>query len=77
MRDVRLEAEGQHFRLVERKEFLRVFPEEVGGDDLLRGVFVFLTVQAVHTAEIRDAALRGDPGAAEKDDVAAACYDLS
>ena len=37
----------------------------------LRRIFILLIVQPIYASEIRDAALRGDAGTAEKDDVVA------
>ena len=53
------------------RKLLRVrFPEGVAQDGLGR-VVVFLMVEAVHAAEIRDAALGGHTCTAKKDDVLA------
>ena len=67
--DVGLEAQGQHLLLVELEELLGLPLEEGVGDDGLGGILEFLVVQTVHAAEIGDAALGGDPGAAEEDDL--------
>ena len=56
--------------------FLRVFLKKRVGQNLLRRILVFLIVKPVHAAEIRDAALRRDAGAAEKHDVVAAVDEL-
>lgn len=67
------------------QELVPVVFEELFGHTRVAGMaehefrreFIFLTVEAVLASEIRYAAFGGNAGAAEKDDVAAACYDLS
>ena len=57
-------------------ELFRVpFPEGVA-ENGLRRVVVFLVIQPIHTAEIRDAALGGHSRPAKKDDAAALCQNL-
>ena len=61
---------------VKTVELLRVFLPEGMAEDGFGRVVVFLVVQAVHAAEIRDAALRRNARAAKKDDAAAFCNDV-
>ena len=44
--------------------------------DGLRRIIVFLVIQPVHTAEIRDAAFGGHTRTAKKDDVLTFCKDV-
>ena len=67
MRNVRLEAEREHFFAVKFEKFLRPPVKKAAADDRLGGIVEFLMIQAVHAAEIRDPALGGDACAAEKD----------
>ena len=66
---VGLGVQGQHFGPVEVVEFLGVCLVKCVAEHGLRRVFEFLVIQAVHTAEVRDAGLGGHAGAAEKHDV--------
>ena len=52
----------------------RVTGKKACAEDLLRRIAPLLVVQAVHAAEIGDAALRADAGAAEEDHVIALVY---
>ena len=61
---------------VKTVKLLRVFLPEGMAEDGFGRVIVFLVVQPVHAAEIRDAALCGYARAAEKDDAAAFCNDV-
>ena len=61
----------EHLFLIKAIEFLRPADKIAVADDLLRGLGILLIVQTVHAAEIRDAGLRGNAGAAEKDDASA------
>ena len=61
---------------VKTVKFLRVFLPEGMTEDGFGRVVVFLVVQPVHAAEIRDAALRRNARAAEKDDATAFCNDI-
>ena len=61
---------------VKTVELLRVFLPEGMAEDGFGRVVVFLVVQPVHAAEIRDAAFRRNARAAEKDDAAAFCNDV-
>ena len=71
MRRVGLCSLDDELIAVEAVELLgALFPEGVAQDRLGR-VIVFLMVEAVHTAEVRDAALSGHARTAEKDDVLA------
>ena len=63
---VGLGIQAEHLVPVEAVKFLRPGVEEGAAEDLLRGPGVLLVVQAVHTAEIRDAALGAHPRPAEK-----------
>ena len=69
---VGLGVQGQHFGPVEVVEFLGVRLVKCVAEHCLRRVFEFLVIQAVHTAEVRDAGFGGHAGAAEKHDVVAA-----
>ena len=66
VRDVRLKAEREHFFAVEPVKILRIIQKEAVADDRLGRIVEFLVVQAVHTAEIGNAAFRADACAAEK-----------
>ena len=59
----------EHLVVVEAVELLRILLEEGVAQNGLRGILVLLVVQAVHAAEIRDAALGGHARPAEKDDI--------
>ena len=61
---------------VKTVKFLRVFLPEGMAEDGFGRVVVFLVVQPVHAAEIRDAALRRNARTAEKDDAAAFCNNV-
>ena len=61
---------------VKTVEFLRVFLPEGMAEDGFGRVVVFLVVQPVHAAEIRDAAFCRNTRAAEKDNAAAFCNDV-
>ena len=67
VRDVRLEAQREHFLAIKLEKFLWMALEKAVADDRLGGIVEFLVIQAVHAAEIRDPALGGDACAAEKD----------
>lgn len=56
---VGLGVQGQHFGPVEVVEFLGVRLVKCVAEHGLRRVFEFLAVQAVHTAEVRDAGFGG------------------
>ena len=56
---------------VKAEEFFRVLLEKRVAQNRLRGIFIFLPVQPVRAAKIRDAGFRGHARAAEKDDVVA------
>ena len=62
---------------VEPVELLGVLLPEGMAQDGLGRVIVLLVVQAVHAAEIGDAAFGGDPRAAKKDDAVALGNDFS
>ena len=68
---VGLRFQGKHFIPVKAEEFFRLLHEEGVGQDGFRRIIVFLIVKTVHAAEVRDAAFRGDTGAAEEDDTGA------
>ena len=57
---------------VEFVVLLRMRHEEGVAQDRLGRIIIFLVIQAIHTAEIRDAALGRDAGTAEKHDPVAA-----
>ena len=59
----------EHLVVVEAVELLRILLEEGVAQNGLRGILVLLVVQAVHAAEIRDAALGRYARPAEKDDI--------
>ena len=61
---------------VKTVELLRVFLPEGMAEDGFGRVVVFLVVQPVHAAEIRDAAFCRNTRAAEKDNAAAFCNDV-
>ena len=58
VRLVRLVVEREHFFAIKAEEILRVLIEKRVAQDRLRRVVEFLVVQAVCTAEIRNAGLR-------------------
>ncbi len=64
------------FLAVKAVELLRLLLEKGVGEDGLGRVGVVLVVEAVHAAEVRDAALGGDARPAEKDDAVAGCDEL-
>ena len=68
---VGLGVQIEHLVAVKAEKFLRVSLVEAVAEDGLRRVIVLLAVEPVRAAEIRDAALRADPRAAEKDNVIA------
>ena len=69
MGGVGLRVQIKHFVAVKAEKFLRIHLIEAVAQDGFRGVVIFLVVEAVGATEIGDAALRADPGPAEKDDV--------
>ena len=72
MRRVGLHAfVGDQFGPVKTVELRGIPLKKAVADDLLRGIFVFLVVESVHTAKIRYAGFGGYAGAAEKHDVIA------
>ena len=71
MRPVRLCIREQHLIPVEPVKFFRLSHIEGMAEDRLRRIIVFLVVQSVCTPEIRNMALRGHAGTAEKYDIAA------
>ena len=74
VRRVRLRLRVQHFVAVKAEELLRPAFEKIVGQNFLRRPAVFLVIQPVRAAEIRDAGLRGHTGSAEKDDIVT-CFD--
>ena len=69
---IRLCIKSQHFRPIEAIKLLSFAQKERVAENGLRRVVVFLVVQPVHRAEIRDAALGRYARTAEKDNVVAA-----
>ena len=59
----------EHLIVVEAVKLLGVFAVKAVAQNGFRRIIILLVVQPVHTAEIRNAALGGDAGAAKKDDV--------
>ena len=68
VRGIRELVQREHLVLIELVELLGLVKEERMAQNDLRGIVVFLIVQSVDTAEIRNAALGRNTGAAEKDD---------
>ena len=64
-------GQNQHFIPVETVKLFRIPVEKGVGKDLFRRIIILLIVQPVRAAKVRDPALRGDAGTAEKDDPAA------
>ena len=71
MGDIGFKAQRQHLLPVKPEEIRGPPLVEGVGDDGLRRIVKFLGIQAIHTAEIRDARFRAYPRAAEKDNAAA------
>ena len=71
MSSVRLRVRKQHLVPVESVKFLRLSHIEGMAQDRLRRIIILLVVQSVRTPEIRNMALRGHAGTAEKYDIAA------
>ena len=69
VRGVRLGIQTEHLIAVESIKFLGLAHEKGMGQDGFRRPVVFLVVQTVHRAEIRDAAFGRYARTAEKDDV--------
>ena len=68
MGPIRLNAGHKNLRPVKPVKLLRLPHEKGVAEDRLRRIVILLIIQPVHTPEIRHAALRGNPGTAEKDD---------
>ena len=69
MRRIGLCIQRQHLILVKLVKLLCLSGQKGMTDDLLGRIFIFLMIQAVLAAEIRNTAFRGDPGAAEKHNI--------
>ena len=76
VRGVGLRVCGDDAVFIEVEEVPRVLFEERVAQHGLRRVFELLMVESVYRPEVRDAALGGDAGAAEKDDALTFVDDL-
>ena len=66
MGPVGLCIQAKHFIFVKPVKFFRMIQEKGMAQNFLRRIVVFLMIQAIHAAEIRNAALRRYAGAAKK-----------
>ncbi len=67
VRRVGLCVQSEHFVLIKTVKFLRLRHKERMTEDGLRRIIIFLIVQTVDTAEVRDSAFRRHARTAEKD----------
>ena len=61
--------QGKHLVPVKPEKVFRFSHKKGVGEHLLRRIIVFLIVQAVHAAEVRNPALGGNARASEKNDI--------
>ena len=66
---IRFLVQKEHPFAIKAIELFRIPHEEVMGDDLFGIVTIFLVVETILAAEVRDSRLRGDAGTTEKDNV--------
>ena len=66
--DIRFESQRHHFLPVETEEIGRIVQIKAVTDDRFRRILEFLTVQSVHTAEIRNSRFCADTGTPKEND---------
>ena len=76
MRSVWFCVRRQHLGTVKPVKFFRILPKKGMAQNRLGRITVFLMVQTVRTAKIRDSALRGHARTAKENDVIALINNL-